>query len=199
MRRRAFLASFGAGVAATTGGCVADGRVALEITKEMTIKPLTAWWEELPNVGGNGALSLTARADQQFDVYYFTEEAAFSQYRLYIYNRAQTDGATTNGTTAESTENTTTTGGNTTAATTGDSSMPAGHDDISQAAVPKGDSDKYEVQIPDDGGRKTIETEGAHYLAIDHSNYGAGVEVERFQDPLSPFIDLKVIDEESII
>ncbi len=198
MRRRAFLASLGAGVAATTGGCVADGRVAREIAKEVRIEPLTAWWEELPSVGGNGALSLTVRADQQFDVYYFTDKSTFSQYRLYIYNRAQTDGATTNDTTAESTGNTTTTGGNTTAATS-DSSMPAGHDDISQAAVPKGDSDKYEVQVPDDGGRRSIETEGAHYLAIDHSNYGAGVEVKRFQDPLSPFIDLKVIDEESII
>jgi hypothetical protein len=80
-----------------------------------------------------------------------------------------------------------------------DSRMPGGHDEISQASVPRSDSDKYEVKVPDDGGRRGIDTEGAHYLVVDHSNYGRGVRVEEFGEPLDAFVDLKVIDETSLI
>jgi len=80
-----------------------------------------------------------------------------------------------------------------------DSEMPSGHDEISQAAVPKSDSDKYEVQVPDDGGRKSIDTEGAHFFVVDHSNYGDGIRIEEFGEPLDAFVDLKLVEKTSPI
>lgn len=201
MNRRAFLSSLGVGTVAVTSGCVADGRVALDVSEEVTVEPLDGWWEELPDVEGNGALSLDIRADQRFDVYYFTSKAEFNRYKIYVYNTAPADapttdetatnGTATNGTATQTTDNATTDRRGT--------SVPTGHEEVSQAAVPRGGGDKYEVQVPNDGGRKSVETEGEHYLVVDHSNYGSGVQVERFQDPLRPFVDLKVIDEDSII
>jgi hypothetical protein len=80
-----------------------------------------------------------------------------------------------------------------------DSEMPSGHDEISQAAVPKSSGEKYEVKVPNDGGRENIETEGTHFFVVDHSNYGDGFRVEEFGDPLDAFVDLKVIEKTSPI
>jgi hypothetical protein len=80
-----------------------------------------------------------------------------------------------------------------------DSEMPSGHDRISQASVPKSNSEKYEVKVPNEGGRESIETEGTHFLVVDHSNYGKGVRVEEFGEPLDAFVDLKVIEKSSFI
>lgn len=189
MDRRTYLSSLSAGTVAAVAGCVADGRVALEISEGVTVDPLNGWSKKLPDVEGDGALSLTIRADQRFDIYYFTSDDTFEQYKNYVYQREAT--------TPEG-EGTATATANATAANT-PSSMPSGHDDVSQAAVPKSDSEKYEVQVPDDGGRKSIETTGAHYFVVDHSNYGNGVRVDRFGDPLDAFIDLKVIDKRSLL
>jgi hypothetical protein len=168
MHRRAVLKSLSAGVVAATGGCVASGRVAMEESQSVTVEPQDGWWEELPDIAGDGALSFTIRADQRFDVYYFQSKSAFDHYKNYLYKDD-------------------------------DSKTPSGHDEISQAAVPKADSEKFEVKVPDDGGRQSIDTEGTHFLVVDHSNYGDGIRVEEFGDSLSAFVDLKVIENTSPI
>ena len=168
MHRRAVLKSLSVGLVAATGGCIANGRVAMDKSQSVTVEPEDGWWSELPDVGGNGALSFTVRADQQFDVYYFQGESPLNSYKNYLYKDD-------------------------------DSKMPDGHDDISQAAVPKSGSDEYEVKVPNDGGRESIDTEGTHFFVIDHSNYGKGVRVEEFGEPLDAFVDLKIIEQTSVI
>ncbi|MFC7133522.1 MULTISPECIES: twin-arginine translocation signal domain-containing protein [Salinibaculum] len=163
MDRRSFL-SAAAGVVAATSGCIGDGRVVLDRQKSVTIQPGMGWWAKLPDVGGNGALSFTVRAEQPFDVYYFTGADSFGHYETYV------------------------TGGD-------PPRMPPGHRTLSQAAVER--DGEFGVQVPRDGGRESIDTEGEHYFAVDHSNYGAGVPVEQYGDPLQAFVDLKVIEEQS--
>lgn len=168
MYRRAVLKSLSLGAVTATGGCIANGRVAMDKSQSVTVEPSEGWWSELPDVKGDGALSFTVRADQRFDIYYFQNQSAFNSYKQYLYKDD-------------------------------DSEMPSGHDEISQAAVPKNGSDKYEVKVPNDGGRKSIDTEGKHFFVVDHSNYGDGIRVEEFGDPLDAFVDLKVIEQTSLI
>lgn len=168
MDRRGFLTSVSAGLVGATSGCVADGRVVMEKSENVMIDAQKGWWEELPDVEGNGALSFSIRANKRFDVYYFTTEEAFNSYKAYVYNDDS-------------------------------SAMPRGHEDISQAAVPKEGTDEYEVKVPSGDGRKSIDTKGSHYLVVDHSNYGDGIQVDEYGDPLEAFVDLKVIDEDSLI
>jgi hypothetical protein len=168
MHRRAALKTLSVGLVAATGGCVANGRVVMDKSQSVTVEPEDGWWSELPDVGEDGALSVTVRADQRFDVYYFQSEDTFTSYKNYLYKGD-------------------------------DSNTPSGHDEISQAAVPKSGSDKYEVKVPNDGARKSIDTEGKHFFVVDHSNYGDGVRVEEFGEPLDAFVDLKVIKQTSPI
>jgi hypothetical protein len=168
MHRRAVLRALSLGVVAAMGGCIANGRIAMDKSEGVTVEPQDGWWSELPSVGGDGALSFTVRADQRFDVYYFQSESAFNSYKNYLYKGD-------------------------------DSEMPSGHDDISQASVPKSGGEKYEVKVPNNGGRESIDTEGTHYFVVDHSNYGSGVRVKEFGEPLDAFVDLKVIEQNSPI
>jgi len=183
MERREFLSAVGAGVAVAASGCIGDGRVLMDKSESVTVEPLDGWWEKLPGVGGDGALSVTVRADQKFQIYYFTSQGPFEQYTEYVGD--DRGAATRRAGTASATPTTHRQG-----------SMPSGHGDISQAAVPVEDGTKYEVQVPDDGGRKSIDTEGDHYFVVDHSNYGM-VPVDQFQEPLDAFVDLKVIESTS--
>lgn len=75
--------------------------------------------------------------------------------------------------------------------------MPGGDRDLGQAAVRR--DGKYGVKIPENGGRKHLDTEGDHYFVVDHSNYGSGVPVEEYGDPLDAFVDLQIIDRQSPI
>jgi hypothetical protein len=168
MNRRAALRTMGIGIVAATAGCVANGRVAVDESTSIRVEPTKGWWLELPDVKGDGALSYTVRANQQFDVYYFQSEQSLTHYKNYLYKGD-------------------------------DSTMPDGHEDFSQAAIPDGDSGKFEVEVPEDGGRKSIDTEGSHYFVVDHSNYGRGVRVESSQDQLDAFVDLKLYENTSII
>ncbi|WP_340098026.1 hypothetical protein [Salinibaculum salinum] len=168
MYRRAVLRTMGAGVVAATSGCVANGRVAVDLSESVTVEPTEGWWTELPDVDGDGALSFTVRADQLFDVYYFQREDSLTHYKNYLYKDDESE-------------------------------MPGGHDEISQAAIPNDDESKYEVNVPEDGGRRSIDTEGSHYFVVDHSNYGMGARVEASQDRLNAFVDLKLYENTSII
>lgn len=183
MERRRFLSTVGTGVVVAASGCIGDGRVLMDKSESVTVKPLDGWWEKLPEVGGDGALSVTVRADQKFQVFYFTSKGPLEQYTEYVGDDRGTE------TRREGTASATATARR-------QGSMPSGHGDISQAAVPVEDSNKYEVQVPDDGGRKSIDTDGNHYFVVDHSNYGM-VPVEQFQEPLDAFVDLKVIESTS--
>ncbi len=168
MQRRAVLRSIGVGVVAVSGGCVANGRVAVDMSESVTVEPAEGWWTELPDVDGDGALSFTVRANQMFDIYYFQQEDSLTKYKNYLYKDD-------------------------------DSEMPGGHEEISQASIPTDDESKYEVKIPGDGGRKSIDTEGSHYFVVDHSNYEMGARVESSQDRLNAFIDLKLYENTSVI
>jgi hypothetical protein len=84
MDRRAFLSTLAAGGVVGASGCVGGGRVVLERKRSVTVRPGRGWWEQLPAVDGNGALTLTVRADQPFDVYYFPDADDFAQYEAYV-------------------------------------------------------------------------------------------------------------------
>ena len=84
MDRRSFLSSLVGGAVVGVSGCVGGGRVVLERNRTVTIQPEMGWWAKLPSVGGNGALSFTVRAEQPFDVYYFTSPDSFTYYETYV-------------------------------------------------------------------------------------------------------------------
>ena len=72
----------------------------------------------------------------------------------------------------------------------------AGHPELTQAAVHDDQQEEYVIEVPKEGGRKSITVDSAHYLVIDHSNYGRGVPVEKHADPLQVSYSLTVIDKQ---
>lgn len=76
------------------------------------------------------------------------------------------------------------------------SKKPRGDRDISRVATEH--DGKYVAEVPKDGSRKSIDTEGTHYFVVDHSNYGL-VPVDQYGKNLDPFVNLKVIKEQSPI
>lgn len=75
---------------------------------------------------------------------------------------------------------------------------PPGNPEFSQTAVPN-DSGLYEATTADGGNRESVETAGPYYFAVDHSNYRMETRVDEFDDPLTAFVDLKVIRQRSLI
>jgi len=61
------------------------------------------------------------------------------------------------------------------------------------------DSGLYEATTADGGNRESVETAGPYYFAVDHSNYRMETRVEEFDDPLTAFVDLKVIRKRSLL
>lgn len=84
MDRRTFLTAVTLGPAVGTAGCVAGGRVTQEQQQSILVEPGRGWTYDITEVDGDGALSYTVRADQRFDVYYFTSTEAYDHYRAFL-------------------------------------------------------------------------------------------------------------------
>ncbi|WP_324665206.1 hypothetical protein [Haloarcula sediminis] len=87
MNRRSVLQTLGAGVAVAGSGCLGGGgEVIVSVQQDVTVKPGNAWMEtEIPDLSeSGGAIEYIVRAEQAFDVYFFSNEDDFEQYNAYI-------------------------------------------------------------------------------------------------------------------
>ncbi|MFC6864070.1 hypothetical protein ACFQGE_11450 [Halomicroarcula sp. GCM10025817] len=94
MNRRSVLRTVGAGLATAGTGCLGTGgEVVVSVQQDVHVDPGRAWMETgIPDVSDpGGALRYIVRAQQPFDVYFFTDEAAFEQYKAYIQGREPTE------------------------------------------------------------------------------------------------------------
>jgi len=152
-------------------GCLGGGgEVIVSVQQDVTVDPGTAWMEkEIPDLSDSGgAIEYIVRAEQAFDVYFFSDESAFEQYNAYI-----------QGDDPEAT--------------------PPGNNDFSQAAIQREGDGIYEATTDDGGNRQSVESSGPYYFAVDHSSYRMENRVEKFDEPLQAFVDLKVIRNRSLI
>lgn len=80
MRRRTYLATTAAGMIAGFAGC-AGGEVLHSVQRSLTVPKGRGWIEKLP--ADADRLRFTARGEQPFDVYVFTDPADAKVYRTY--------------------------------------------------------------------------------------------------------------------
>ena len=77
----------GAGLAVASSGCLgASGEVIVSVQQDVTVEPGNAWMEkEIPDLSDSGgAIEYIVRAEQAFDVYFFSDESDFQKYKAYI-------------------------------------------------------------------------------------------------------------------
>ncbi|WP_262179944.1 hypothetical protein [Haloarcula laminariae] len=87
MNRRSVLQTLGAGLAVAGSGCLGGGgEVIVSVQQDVTVEPGNAWMEtEIPDLSeSGGAIEYIVRAEQAFDVYFFSDESDFEQYNAYI-------------------------------------------------------------------------------------------------------------------
>lgn len=87
MNRRTVLRTLGAGLATAGSGCLGGtGEVIVSVQQDVTVEPGDAWTEtEIPDLSETGgAIEYIVRAEQPFDVYFFSDETDFQQYDAYI-------------------------------------------------------------------------------------------------------------------
>jgi len=173
MRRRTFLRTAGAGAMAVGSGCLGTGgNVVVNVTESISVDPGDGWVKEVPDVsdGGGGAVSYRIRSRQRaFDVYFDGGEEQFAHYDAFV------------------------SGGD-------PEETPRGHASFSKAAVPKSDAEGvYQAATNDDGARESLDATGPYYFVVDHSNYRMENRVDEYGDPLSAFVDLKVVEQRSVL
>lgn len=165
MRRRAFVAKFGASVGAVGSGCLGGGgEVVVSVSRSITVEPGRGWTREIPDVSDpGGAVSYAVKSDERaFDVYFFVEDAAYESYRAFV------DGEDPDET-------------------------PRGHAELSKSAVDGADDGMYEATTSDDGARDPLDATGPYHFVLDHSSYRLENRVEETDEPLSAFVDLTVV------
>jgi hypothetical protein len=88
MNRRSFLGSLTLATTVGTAGCLSGGgEVVVETQRDVEVVADSGWKTEIPDVSDKGGtISYIARADTPFDVYFFTDEASYTEYRAYIRN-----------------------------------------------------------------------------------------------------------------
>jgi len=77
----------GAGLAVAGSGCLGGGgEVIVSVQQDVSVEPGNAWMEtEIPDLAeSGGAIEYIVRAERAFDVYFFSDQAAFEQYDAYI-------------------------------------------------------------------------------------------------------------------
>jgi len=87
VKRRSVLQTVGAGLVAAGSGCLGGGgEVIVSVQRDVTVEPGNAWMEtEIPDLAeSGGAIEYIVRAEQSFDVYFFSDESDFEQYNSYI-------------------------------------------------------------------------------------------------------------------
>ena len=171
MKRRSVLRTVGAGLAALGGGCLGGGgEVIVSIQQNVTVDPGTAWLETgIPDLSDSGGAI----------EYIVRSETPFDVYFFADESDFEQYDAYIRGHDPDDT--------------------PPGNGDFSQTAVPDADSELYEATTDDSGSRQSVEMTGPYYFAVDHSSYRMETRVEEFDDPLSAFVDLKVIRDRSVI
>ncbi|WP_276273108.1 hypothetical protein [Haloarcula litorea] len=165
MRRRAVLRSLGAGVAALGSGCVGGaGEVIVSVQRDVTVEPGRAWTrEDIPDLSASGGGI----------EYIVRADEPFDVYFFADEDAFERYDAYIKGREPDET--------------------PAGHPEFSQTALPKDGSDLYEATTSDGGARESVEATGPYYFAVDHSSYRMETRVDEYDEPLTAFVDLKVV------
>ncbi|WP_241692939.1 hypothetical protein [Haloarcula limicola] len=165
MKRRAVLRTLGTGVTALGSGCLGGGgEVIVSIQRDVTVDPQNAWIEkDIPDLSDSGGAI----------EYIVRSETPFD-----VYFFADGDGFSQYDSYIKGHE---------------PDSTPSGHPAFSQTALPKEGADLYEASTADGGNREPVEMAGPYHFAVDHSNYRMETRVEEYDDPLTAFVDLKVI------
>jgi len=171
VNRRAVLQAVGTGLVAAGSGCLGGGgEVIVNVQRNVTVKPGNAWMEtEIPDLSDSGGAI----------EYIVKAEKPFDVYFFTNESDFEQYDAYIKGGDPEET--------------------PPGNSDFSQAAVPKEGSDIYEATTDNGGNRQSIENSGPYYFAVDYSSYRMENRVEKFDEPLSVFVDLKVIRKRSLL
>ncbi|WP_254272472.1 hypothetical protein [Haloarcula marina] len=166
MKRRSVLRTLGTGMTAIGGGCLGGmgGEVIVSVQQDVTVQPGEARiWEEIPDLSDTGGAI----------EYIVRSETAFDVYFFADESAFAQYDAYIKGRDPDET--------------------PPGHAKFSQTALPTDDGDLYEAATTDGGNRESVDATGPYYFAVDHSNYRMETRVEEFDDPLTAFVDLKVI------
>jgi len=171
VKRRSVLQTVGTGLLAAGSGCLGgSGEVIVSVQKDVTVDPGSAWTEtDIPDLSESGGAIEYIVRAGQAFDVYFFSDRADFE-KYNNYIKGDDPEAT-----------------------------PPGHDDFSKAAVPQQGSDMYEATTDDGGNRQSVEKSGPYYFAVDHSSYRMENSVDEFDDPLTAFVDLKVIRKRSFI
>jgi hypothetical protein len=163
MDRRSMLRAVGTSGAVLAAGCL-GGTVRHDVQRSVRIPRGEYWVSELPPVEGSGAISYTVRAERRFDVYVFTDDAAFETYRD-VHGGGSVP-----------------------------SSAPRGDRDLGMTAVEASGGDQYVARTADEGAREPYGADSGAAFVVDHSAYAIGAAPAETADPLSPFVDLEVVE-----
>lgn len=158
-------------MAAVGSGCLGGGgEVIVSVQQNVTVEPGNAWMEkEIPDLADSGG-AIT---------YIVKAETPFDVYFFSDKSDFEQYDTYIKGGDPDST--------------------PPGNSNLSQAAVQVSGSDVYEATTDNGGSRQSVESSGPYYFAVDHSSYRMENRVEKFDDPLQAFIDLKIIRKRSLL
>ena len=170
MNRRSVLRTAGAGFLALGAGCIGGGgEVIVTVQQDVKIKPGEAWMErEIPDLSESGGAI----------EYIVRAKAPFDVYFFTDKADFEQYDAYIKGHEPDRT--------------------PPGYGKFSQTALPQDGSSLYEAMTNNGGARQSIDATGPYYFAVDHSSYRMETRVEKFDDPLTAFVDLKVIQQRSV-
>lgn len=170
MDRRTVLRTAGAGFAALGTGCLGTGgEVVVSVQQDVIVEPQDAWTTELPDVSESGG-------ELEYRV---RSETPFDVYFFVDESNFEQYDAYLKGEEPEST--------------------PAGEPTFSQTAIPREGSEIYEASTDDGGAREPVEAEGPYYFAVDHTSYRMETRVGEFDDRLTAFVDLKLVEGRSLL
>ena len=171
MNRRSVLRTVGAGMTALGAGCLGGGgEVIVSVQQDINVKPGDAWTEtEIPDLSESGGAI----------EYIVRSETPFDVYFFAGESDFEQYDAYIKGHEPDRT--------------------PPGDAELSQTALPNEDSSLYEATTDNGGARQSIDAAGPYYFAVDHSNYRMETRVEEFDDPLTAFVDLKIIRKRSVL
>ena len=171
MNRRSVLRTVGTGLAALGSGCLGGGgEVIVSVQQDVTVAPGDAWTrEDIPDLSDSGGAI----------EYIVRSETPFDVYFFADQHDFEQYDAYIRGQEPDST--------------------PPGNGKLSQTAIENRESGLYEATTADGGNRESVETSGPYHFAVDHSSYRMETRVEEFDDPLTAFVDLKVIRNRSLI
>jgi hypothetical protein len=170
VNRRAVLATAGTGLAALGSGCLGGGgEVIVSVQQDVTVDPGNAWLEE----------DIPDLSDSGGAIEYIVRSE--TPFDIYFFSNQSDFEQYDRFISGHEPDRT-----------------PSGNPKFSQTAVRNGDG-LFEATTADGGNRESVETAGPYYFAVDHSNYRMETRVEEYGDPLTAFVDLKVIRNRSVI